>query len=92
MEVNIRVSKKNSLYIQIAPVIPISFDSLISAITGIVNPTALIKNKVQRNETVIQLLKRFNLDPEHPPSDFSGVYAYTLVVTVQGVRSALVFL
>ena len=59
--------------------IPISLDSLISAITGIVNPTALIKNKVQRNETVIKLLKQFNLDPEHPPADFSGVYAYTLV-------------
>src|SRR5207237_9718207 len=26
-----------------------------------------------------KLLKKFNLDPEHPPADFSGVYAYTLV-------------
>ncbi|MBW4633249.1 MAG: NACHT domain-containing protein [Iphinoe sp. HA4291-MV1] len=57
--------------------IPINLDSLISAITGIANP--IIKEKLQRNETVIKLLKQFNLDPEHPPADFSGVYAYTLV-------------
>nr|WP_202895591.1 NACHT domain-containing protein [Iningainema tapete] len=52
-------------------------DSLISAITGIANP--IIKEKLQRNEIVIKLLKQFNLAPEHPPSDFSGVYAYALV-------------
>jgi len=62
-----------------APVIPISLESLISAITGVASPTALIKDKLQRNETVIKLLKKFNLDPEHPPADFSGVYAYALV-------------
>jgi len=60
-------------------VIPISLESLISAITGVASPTALIKDKLQRNETVIKLLKKFNLDPEHPPADFSGVYAYALV-------------
>ncbi|WP_214662545.1 WD40 domain-containing protein [Amazonocrinis nigriterrae] len=52
-------------------------DQIIKAIAGITNP--LIKNKLQRNEIVIQLLKRFNLNPEHPPADFSGVYAFTLV-------------
>ncbi|MBW4593963.1 MAG: NACHT domain-containing protein [Brasilonema angustatum HA4187-MV1] len=57
--------------------IPINLDSLISAITGIANP--IIKEKLLRNEIVIKLLKQFNLDPEHPPADFSGVYAYTLV-------------
>ncbi|WP_414585141.1 NACHT domain-containing protein [Scytonema sp. PCC 10023] len=57
--------------------IPINLDSLISAITGIASP--IIKEKIQRNETVIKLLKQFNLDPEHPPADFSGVYAYALV-------------
>lgn len=57
--------------------IPIDLNSLISAIAGIANP--LIKEKLQRNETVIKLLKQFNLDPEHPPADFSGVYAYALV-------------
>ncbi|MHC5827560.1 MAG: NACHT domain-containing protein, partial [Nostoc sp.] len=39
----------------------------------------LIKEKIQRNETVIKLLQQFKLDPEHPPADFSGVYAYALV-------------
>jgi predicted NACHT family NTPase len=52
-------------------------EQVISAITGIANP--LIKEKIQRSETVIKLLQQFNLDPEHPPADFSGVYAYTLV-------------
>ena len=50
---------------------------LFNAITGVANP--LIKEKIQRSETVIKLLKQFNLDPEHPLPDFSGVYAYTLV-------------
>ncbi|HEY9668670.1 MAG TPA: NTPase (NACHT family), partial [Coleofasciculaceae cyanobacterium] len=54
-------------------------DTLIGAITDIASPTALIKEKLQRNETVIKLLKQFNLDPDHPPADFSGVYAYALV-------------
>jgi predicted NACHT family NTPase len=60
-------------------VIPINLDFLIGAITDIVSPTAFIKEKLQRNETVIKLLKKFNLDPDHPPADFSGVYAYALV-------------
>ena len=59
--------------------IPINLDFLIGAITDIVSPTAFIKDKLQRNETVIKLLKKFNLDPDHPPADFSGVYAYALV-------------
>ncbi|MFB2920314.1 MULTISPECIES: NACHT domain-containing protein [Aerosakkonema] len=41
--------------------------------------TPLIKGKLERNETVIKLLKQFNLNPEHPPADFSGVYVYALV-------------
>ncbi len=57
----------------------IHLDQLIKAIIGIVSPTAFLKNKLQRNEIVIKLLKQFNLDPEHPPVDFSGVYAYALV-------------
>ena len=55
----------------------INLDLLFKAISGIAQP--LIKEKVQRNETVIKLLKQFKIDPEHPPGDFSGVYAYTLV-------------
>jgi predicted NACHT family NTPase len=34
---------------------------------------------INRNERVIQLLKRLNLDPEHPPADFEAVYKYALV-------------
>ncbi|MEO0838709.1 MAG: NACHT domain-containing protein [Cyanobacteria bacterium J06643_5] len=56
---------------------PINLDLLFNAISGIAQP--LIKEKIQRNETVIKLLKQFNLNSEHPPGDFSGVYAYTLV-------------
>ncbi|WP_293332349.1 NACHT domain-containing protein [Microcoleus sp. CAWBG58] len=57
--------------------IPISLDLVISLLTAI--PLGTIKDKFQRNETVIKLLKRFNLDPDAPPADFSGVYVYTLV-------------
>ncbi len=57
--------------------LPIPLDKLIEAITGIASP--ILKDKLQRSETVIKLLKKFNLDPEHPPSDFSGVYVYALV-------------
>jgi predicted NACHT family NTPase len=55
----------------------IPLDPIIGAITSIANP--IIKDKFQRSETVIKLLKKFNLDPEHPLPDFSSVYAYTLV-------------
>jgi predicted NACHT family NTPase len=55
----------------------INLDLLFNAITGVANP--LIKEKIQRNETVIKLLQQFNLSPEHPPADYSDVYAYTLV-------------
>jgi predicted NACHT family NTPase len=34
---------------------------------------------LNRNERVIQVLKRLNLDPDHPPADFTGVYKYALV-------------
>jgi hypothetical protein len=59
--------------------ISINLNFLIGAITNIVNPRAFIKDKLERNETVIKLFKRFNLDPEHPPADFSGVYTYRLI-------------
>lgn len=38
-----------------------------------------LKDKIQRNEHVIRILKRVGLDPEHPPKDFEGVYQYALV-------------
>ncbi|WP_265234497.1 NACHT domain-containing protein [Lyngbya sp. CCAP 1446/10] len=55
----------------------ISLDLVISLLTAI--PFGTVKDKFQRNETVIKLLKRFNLDPDSPPADFAGVYVYTLV-------------
>jgi predicted NACHT family NTPase len=58
-------------------VIPIPLDQIINAIKAIATP--VIKNKFERNNHVIKLLKQFNLDPDHPPADFSGVYAYALV-------------
>ena len=54
-------------------------ESIISALTSIVNPAAILRDELKRNETVIKLLKKFNLDPEQPPKDFAGVYSYTLV-------------
>jgi predicted NACHT family NTPase len=60
-------------------VIPIDLSILIQAMTGIVNPTEMVRNKLARNETVIRLLRQFNLSPDSPPADFGGVYAYTLV-------------
>ncbi len=57
--------------------IPISLDLVISILTAI--PLGTLKDKFQRNETVIKLLKKFNLNPEAPPADFSGIYVYTLV-------------
>ncbi len=57
--------------------IPIPLDQIINAIKAIATP--VIKNKLERNKHVIKLLKQFNLDPDHPPADFSGVYAYALV-------------
>ncbi|AFZ01304.1 NACHT and WD40 repeat domain-containing protein [Calothrix sp. PCC 6303] len=52
-------------------------NEIISAIAGFASP--ILKDKIQRNETVIKLLQQFKLEPEHPPADFSGVYAYALV-------------
>ena len=57
--------------------IPISLDLVISILTAI--PFGTLKDKFQRNETVIKILKKFNLNPDAPPADFSGVYVYTLV-------------
>jgi hypothetical protein len=38
-----------------------------------------IKNQLERSEKVIQLRKKFNLSPDHPPADFTAVYQYALV-------------
>ncbi|MFB8796228.1 MAG: hypothetical protein U7126_18870 [Microcoleus sp.] len=46
----------------------ISLDLVISLLTAI--PFGTIKDKFHRKETVITILKRFNLDPDTPPADF----------------------
>ena len=53
----------------------------LGAIIGVIAKGAvpIIKSKAERNEFIIKTLKRFNLDPTHPPADFDAVYAYTLV-------------
>ncbi len=48
-------------------------ETLIDALAGIA------KDELKRNERVIKLLKQFNLDPDHPPAEFTGVYHYALV-------------
>ncbi|NJR65939.1 MAG: NTPase (NACHT family), partial [Leptolyngbyaceae cyanobacterium CRU_2_3] len=50
---------------------------LIDVIVGFASP--VVQNKLQRSELVIKLLKQLNLDPDHPPADFTAVYQYTLV-------------
>ena len=50
---------------------------LIDLIVGLASP--VVQNKLQRSELVIKLLKQLNLDPDHPPADFTAVYQYTLV-------------
>jgi len=57
--------------------IPVNLNSIITAIAR--SATSPIKNKLERHQLVIKALKKFNLDPDHPPKDFSGVYQYALV-------------
>jgi hypothetical protein len=59
-------------------------DLNLDPVTGVIKAiasmaTSPIKNQIERNERVIQLQKKLNLDPEHPPADFTGVYRYALV-------------
>jgi predicted NACHT family NTPase len=55
----------------------VDLSGLISTILGFGTSTA--KDKLQRHELVIKLLKKMNLDPDHPPADFTAVYQYALV-------------
>jgi predicted NACHT family NTPase len=50
---------------------------LITTILGF--GTAIAKDRLQRSELVIKLLKNLGLDPDHPPADFTAVYQYALV-------------
>jgi len=57
-----------------------NLDPIIKAITTIAgSATPLVKNKLERHELVIKILQKFNLNPDHPPADFTGVYQYALV-------------
>ncbi len=49
--------------------------NVLQALTG----SQFVAEKLQRNDRVIALLKQLGFDPEHPPADFEGVYAYALV-------------
>jgi predicted NACHT family NTPase len=55
----------------------LEFAKLIDLIVGFASP--VVQHKLQRHELVIKLLKQLNLDPDHPPADFTAVYQYTLV-------------
>ncbi len=55
----------------------IELAKIIETIVGIASP--IIKEKIQRSEIVIKLLRELHLDPDHPPSEFSSVYQYSLV-------------
>jgi len=56
------------------------FNPIQKIITTLASAAATpIKNKLERNEMVINLLQNLGFIPDHPPADFSGVYAYTLV-------------
>jgi hypothetical protein len=59
------------------PAIP---DPIIKAITSIAKPAASFAlHQAQRNELVVQTLKKLNLDPVQPPKDLDGVYVYAFV-------------
>lgn len=51
--------------------------SLFEVIAGILSLPII--QKVHRNEVIISLLKKYKLDPTHPPEDFEGVYLYSLI-------------
>ncbi len=55
-----------------------AIDLILNALQSLTGST-LLQDKVKRSETVIKLLKQFNLDPDHPPADYEGVYQYALV-------------
>ncbi len=51
------------------------FLQAIQALAG----SPFVTDKLKRNEHVIRVLKQVGLDPEHPPEDFEGIYAYAIV-------------
>lgn len=58
----------------------LNFDPVIGVIKAITSMAASpIKNQLERNERIIQIRKKLDFDPEHPPADFTGVYKYAIV-------------
>ncbi|NEP09221.1 MAG: DUF4384 domain-containing protein [Symploca sp. SIO2C1] len=58
-------------------------DLNLDPVTGVIKAIARIaaspiKNQLERDKRVIQVLKKLKLNPEHPPADFTGVYRYAL--------------
>jgi hypothetical protein len=49
-------------------------DLLLAKALELLTGSQLVKDKLQRTEVVIRVLKQLGLDPEHPPADFEGVY------------------
>lgn len=53
----------------------------LSMVTGAIIEMGVegVWEKAKRREAVIRVLKKVRLDPDAPPPDFDGVYAYTLI-------------
>ena len=47
-------------------------------------------DKTKRHAAVLKLLKRFNIDPGNPPTDFDGIYIYTLIEYGLGRPEAII--
>ena len=57
-----------------------NLDLVIKTIIAIANPvTPHLVTQIKRREIVIKILKKLNLDPEHPPAQFTDVYQHALV-------------
>ena len=52
-------------------------------------PATAVIGKLQKNEHVIKILKKFDLDPEYPKDEFSHIYAHALVNYGIGKEKAL---
>ena len=55
----------------------IDLGTVVKTIASITAPQFV--NLAHRNECVIKILKELKIDPAHPPKNFHGIYAYTLV-------------
>lgn len=56
---------------------PILVESVISAILEFTISSFI--TRLERNEIVVKLLKRFNFNPQQPPADFDSIYIYSLL-------------